>query len=375
MKIYFVVLLSILAFISCDRTIDPDIDPNIDPNVDTIEIVEELYFPPINDNEWETEDMDSLGWHSENVDELYDFLEENNTRAFIVLKDGKIVIEEYWGQTIVGVGSFTETSQWYWASAGKTITSSLVGIAQEEGALDITDPSSMYLGEGWTSMESEKENLITVRDQLSMTTGVDYTMGNTECTEPECLNYKADAGNQWFYHNATYTLLDGVIEGATGSTLQEYTDEKISSVIGMNGEWIKLGSNNVYWSNAREMARFGLLIMNEGKWEETEVIADKTYYDQMINTSQDLNPAYGYLWWLNGKNTIIYPTSPQIFNTKLAPQAPDDLIAALGKDGQFVDVLPSHNIVVIRMGQAPDESLVPTGFHDDMWGKIMDVIE
>lgn len=367
MKTYFILLLASVIFFSCDRNNDPDGEPS--------EVVDEIYFPPTNGDEWETQEMDSLGWNSENVDELYDFLEENNTRAFIVLKDGKIIMEEYWGQTILGVGTFDETSQWYWASAGKTITSSLVGIAQEEGALDITDPSSVYLGEGWTSMSTEQENQITVRDQLTMTTGVDYTMGNTDCTDPECLTYLADPGTQWFYHNATYTLLDGVIEGATGSTLQAYTDDKIGSVIGMDGEWIVLGSNNVYWSNAREMARFGLLIMNEGKWADTEVIADKTYYEQMVNTSQELNPAYGYLWWLNGKSSIVYPTLPQSFNVELAPQAPDELFAALGKNGQIVDIYPSENIVVIRMGEAPDESLVPTEFHDDMWGLIMDIIE
>ncbi len=367
MNQYKFFLLITIAFLSCDRTQDPDGNPS--------NTTEDIYFPSTNSDEWATTELDSLGWNEENVDDLYDYLEENGTRGFIVLKDGKIVMEEYWGKTILGVGDFNSGSQWYWASAGKTITASVVGIAQDEGLLDITEPSSTYLGEGWTSMEAEKEQLITVRDQLTMTTGVDYENVEVDCTDPECLIYKADAGTQWYYHNATYTLLDGVIEGASGKTLNEYTEEKLGSVIGMNGEFTKVGNNNVYWSTIREMARFGLLIMNEGKWDETEVIADKEYFNEMVNTSQDLNPAYGYLWWLNGKTSIIYPSFPTSVNVELTPQAPDEIFSAMGKNGQFLGVYPSENIVVIRMGEAPDESSVPIVFYDEIWGKLMDVIE
>ena len=142
----------------------------------------------------------------------------------------------------------------------------------------------------------------------------------------------------------------------------------------MNGEWINLNINNVYWSTARDMARFGLLIMNEGKWVDEQVIPSD-YYNEMVNTSQDLNPAYGYLWWLNGKSSIVLPDLPTSFEGALASQAPSEIFAGLGKNGQFVDIYPSENIVVIRMGEAPEESLVPTSFHNDMWGLIMDVIE
>ena len=54
--------------------------------------------------------------------------------------------------------------------------------------------------------------------------------------------------------------------------------------------------------------------------------------------------------------------------------APDDLFAAAGKNGQFLDVIPSENIVVVRMGEAPDGSLVPIQFHNEMWEKISDLI-
>jgi CubicO group peptidase (beta-lactamase class C family) len=220
----------------------------------------------------------------------------------------------------------------------------------------------------------EKEQLITVKNQLTMTTGLEYNVSDLDCTLPSCLTYKSDAGQQWFYHNAPYTLLEKVVENTTGIDYNEYTDQKIESVIGMRGQWVSQGYNNVYWSTARDMARFGLLVLNKGKWNQTNVLSDENYYSQMVNTSQNLNPSYGYLWWLNGKESIISPSLPNSFNTSLSENAPNDLFAGMGKNGQFVEIIPSKNFVVIRMGEAPDESLVPISFHNEMWEKIELVI-
>lgn len=333
-----------------------------------------LYFPPLNSDTWETKTPTELNWNTLNLTNLLSYLDQNNTRAFIVLMDGKIVVEEYFGNTILGTLPFDKNSQWYWASAGKTITATLVGIAQQEGHLNIENPVSDYLGNAWTSLTPEKEQLITVRNQLTMTTGLDYIGPNLDCTLPSCLTYKTDAGQQWFYHNAPYTLLEKVVENATALGYNEYTNQNIKSVIGMSGQWVSQGYNNVYWSSARDMARFGLLLLNKGKWDTTEVLSDIGFYNQMINSSQNLNPSYGYLWWLNGKESIIFPSLSNSFNTSLSSNAPDDLIAGIGKNGQFIEIVPSMNLVVIRMGEAPDESLVPISFHDEMWEKINLVI-
>lgn len=142
----------------------------------------------------------------------------------------------------------------------------------------------------------------------------------------------------------------------------------------MSGQWISSGYNNVYYSTARDMARFGLLILNKGKWDNTEVLSDETYYEQMVNSSQDLNPSYGYLWWLNGKSSLVLPSLSNAYNIPLSENAPSDLIAGIGKNGQFVEVIPSKNMVVVRMGEAPGDGLVPVIFHDEMWEKIMLVI-
>jgi CubicO group peptidase (beta-lactamase class C family) len=362
---YSILIVLILFVLGCNKDDDNIINPPVEST---------LYFPPLNSDEWESKSPSELGWDISDLDGLLTYLEDNNTRAFIVLKDGKIVIEEYFGNNILGTAPFDRNTQWYWASAGKTLTATLVGIAQQEGLLNINNTTSTYLGNGWTNLTSDKEDMITVKNQLTMTTGLEYNVSDLGCTLPSCLTYRADAGQQWFYHNAPYTLLEKVVENASGIDFNDYTNQKVESVIGMNGQWISQAYNNVYWSTARDMARFGLFILNKGKWSNTDVLSDAEYYEQMVNTTQSLNLSYGYLWWLNGKESIIFPGLPNSFDVPLSDNAPIDLFAGMGKNGQFVEVIPSKNLVVIRMGETPDGSLVPITFHNEMWEKINLVI-
>ncbi len=367
MRIAISIFLSIILLGSCVNNDDASEEEIVDA---------EMYFPPINSDTWETINIKSLGWQIGELNELYSYLEENETRAFIVLKNGRIVIEEYWGLNILNTAIYTKDTNWYWASAGKTIISFLIGVAQQEGDLDINNKTSDYLGEGWTSMDLEKENLITVYHQLSMSTGLEYQVDDTNCTEPSCLTYREDAGQQWFYHNAPYVLLRDVLTSATDIDYKTYSEQKLENKIGMRGSWLDWLANNpdLYWGTARDMARFGLLILNEGTWNGNQILTDKNYFTQMTTTSQDMNPSYGYLWWLNGKSSIIYPVLPQSFDWALSPNAPSDLYAGMGKNGQFVEVVPSQGLVIIRLGEAPDGSLVPIQFHNEMWERIRAVI-
>lgn len=324
----------------------------------------QLYFPPVTGTDWDTLSPQSLNWCPEKIDSLYAFLDTNNTKAFILLKNGKIVLEKYFG-------AHTQSSPWQWASAGKTITSFMTGIAQQEGYLSINDTSSDYLGQGWTSCTTPQEEQITIRHQLTMTSGLDDGVVDPYCTLSTCLQYEADAGTRWAYHNGPYTLLDSVIENAAGVTLNTYTTQKLKTPTGMTGLFVPVGYNNVFFSNARSMARFGLLILNRGNWNGNQLMTDTAYFNQMVNTSQQLNLSYGYLWWLNGKASFMVPGLQNVFNGSLCPNAPADMIAAMGKDGQFLNVVASDSIVWVRMGEAPDSTLpVPFLLNDKIWEYI-----
>lgn len=355
-------IAAVLLLISCKKPKEEPAPTPITP------VVPVMYFPPVGSTTWETTDPASLKWNTTELNNLYTYLVSKNTKAFIILKDGKLVAERYFG-------TFTADSIWYWASAGKTMTAMLVGIAQQEGLLNINNKTSQYLGNGWTILPQAKEDLITVRNQLTMTTGLENNVPDDDCTLPSCLQYKTDAGTRWFYHNAPYTLLDKVVENASGQTYNAYFQNKIRNRIGMNGLWIKTGFNNVYYSNARSMARFGLLMLNKGKWDGTAILADTNYFNAQVNTSQSLNLSYGYLTWLNGKATHMLPATSLVFNGSFAPNAPADMYAALGKNDQKIYVVPSQRLVVIRMGEsAGNVQLAVSSFDNELWGKLKAVI-
>lgn len=335
--------------------------------ITTFSSAQTIYFPPTTGNTWDTIAPQTLGYCQPKIDSLYNFLEQNNSKAFILMKDGKIVLEKYFG-------THTPTTLWQWASAGKTITSFMTGIAQQEGYLSITDTTSNYLGQGWTNCTPQQEEKITIWNQLTMTSGLDDGVPDHYCTLDTCLNYLADAGTRWAYHNGPYTLLDGVIENATGQTLNSYTTQKLKIPTGMTGTFYQVGYNNVFFSNARSMARFGSLILNKGNWNGNQIMTDTAYFNDMVNTSQNLNKAYGYLWWLNGKQSFMVPTLQTVFPGFMSQNAPADMISAIGSGGQFLNVVPSQNLVWLRMGDEPGNSNVPFLLNDDIWEYVNDLV-
>ncbi len=327
-----------------------------------------IYFPPVNNNlPWDTLSPQSLGWCTDKIDSLYNFLQIEKSKAFIVLKDGKIVLEKYFG-------TFTKDSVWYWASAGKTITSFLVGKANEDGILKLSDSTSKFLGTGWTNAPPNKEGKITIRNQVTMTSGLDDGVPDDNCTIDTCLNYLADVGTRWAYHNGPYTLLEKVLENASGQNINVYTQQKLKTQTGITGSWFTIGYDNVYISKPRAMARFGILIQNKCKWNNTPMLSDTAYIRQMVNTSQQLNKSYGYLWWLNGKSSFMAPTSQIVFPGSYAPDAPPDMYAAIGKNGQILSIAPSSGIIFVRMGDANNSNSVPFTFCSQIWKRLNAVI-
>ncbi|MBB1285350.1 serine hydrolase [Flavisolibacter sp. BT320] len=362
MKFFLLLTVATFALISCKKEADP------------VEANTSIYFPPTGSTEWATTTPESLDWNTANIPALYTYLEAEQTKAFLVLKDGKIVLEKYFGQNLQGTGPFTQNSFWYWASAGKTLTGFVVGKAQQEGFLNIGNKTSQYLGNGWTSLAPEKEALITVRHQLTMTTGLDDGTGDAGNTAPAALLYKADAGTRWAYHNAPYTLLQKVVATATGQSFASYFDSRLKNKIGLDGQWILNDNDNVYWSTPRSMARFGILVQAKGWWNGSDILGDAAYLNAAVTTSQNLNLSYGYLWWLNGKASAMLPQSQIVFPQSLCPAAPADMVSAMGKNGQLLSIVPSKGLIVVRMGHNTDGSYVPTVFQNGLWEKLNAVI-
>jgi CubicO group peptidase (beta-lactamase class C family) len=361
MKRIFILVLMLILLQSCSKEVPVENST--------------MYFPPSGSDAWESVTPASLGWNTSEIPALLDLLETNRTRAFILLKDGKIVMEEYFGNNLAGTLPFDKNTFWYWASAGKTLTAFTVGKAMEDRFLDITDKTSDFLGEGWTSLTSEKESLITVRHQLTMTTGLDDGVTDNHSFLPQDLIYKRDAGTRWAYHNGPYTLLESVVTNATAMDFDAYFSSTLRNKIGMDGSWIWTGNDHVYYSTARSMARFGLLMLNNGKWADEAIMTNSVYFNEMINTSQNLNKSYGYLFWLNGKESFMLPESQLVIPGSVSPNGPPDMYSGIGKNGQYVSIIPSEKMVLIRMGEDPSSVPVPFLFLDDIWEQLNLIIK
>jgi CubicO group peptidase (beta-lactamase class C family) len=326
---------------------------------------EQMYFPPIGSDVWEAKTIASLGWNQSQVQPLLDYLELKHTKGFIVLHNGRIVMENYFN-------GHSAAEPWYWASAGKTLTATVTGIAEQEGYLNVNNKVSDYLGTGWTNIPLAKENLIKNKHLLTMTSGLNDALGDDVSSAN--LQYVADAGTRWAYHNV-YVKLQDVVAASTGQTWSNYFNTKLRDKIGMTGgAWVNSGGLSVYWSTTRNMTRFGLLALNKGKWEGNQIVP-QNYMENATSTSQNINLAYGYLWWLNGKTSYHLPQTQLQFNGTLIPSAPTDMYCALGKNDQKIYVVPSKKLVVIRMGDAADGvNFALSDFDETLWEKISAVI-
>jgi CubicO group peptidase (beta-lactamase class C family) len=267
-------------------------------------------------------------------------------------------------------GTFTVDSIHYWASAGKSLTATLTGIAQQKKLININDSVSKYLGQGWTSAPTEKEGMIKLRHLITMTSGLDESPKlpcDNEDTARSCLTYKVDAGTRWAYHTGPYRKMQAVLSKVGGQSFTLFTNSVLGSRIGMTGLWY----DGVFYSKARSMARFGLFVVNKGIWANDTILSDTNYLHDMSNTSQNFNLSYGYLWWLNGKASFMAPSSQIVFNAPLFSNAPADMFAALGKNDQKIYVVPSQKMVVVRVGaSAYDMAAAFSPFDNELWAYI-----
>ena len=356
MRKFIISILAIFLFSGCKKSSN-DIIPVPAP----IPSPESYYYPPLTSSDWQTKTAVSVGWNEAKLQEAFNYAGTKNTYGLIVLQHGKIIKEQYWN-------GWTANTPYFIASAGKSVVALLSGIAQKDGIININSKTSQYLGMGWTTLSPAKENLIMLRHNLSMTTGLDDNVPDQDCLTPSCLLYKTDAGTRWAYHNAPYRLMQNVLANASGINFNAYAKQKLFDKIGMpNSYWL----NYIMHCTTREAARFGSLILKRGKWAGTDILADENYFNAMTNTSQNMNLSYGYLWWLNGKASRMVPGLQFIFNSPMIPEAPADMIMALGKDDKKIYVIPSLDAVVVRLGDAANVPAPgPSAFDSELWAKL-----
>jgi len=305
------------------------------------------YYPPVSGDTWATESATKLGWDERELDELITYVRDSNATAFIILHRGKIVVEEYWQDWDIH-------SENHIFSVQKSINSLLIGIAQEKGYLKIDDRVSEHLGSRWSKAPAEKEDLITIKHLLTMSSG----LTGEGIPAHRDLRYEYDAGTFWRYNTSSYIQLLRILEKATGvgfGRVNEFAEKVLYSRIGMeDSHWGAVQMT----ASARDMTRFGLLILSDGCWNSEYIIGDKDYLKDSL-TPLELYPQYGYLWWLNANRSLVHT-------------APEDLVVAVGKWDKYIAIVPSLDLVVVRHGG--EASSDPLSFVLELWGRIMKVL-
>jgi CubicO group peptidase (beta-lactamase class C family) len=307
-------------------------------------------------DEWAITDPSDVDVDQANLDALDDYLEGTGSNCMAVVKDGHLIDEHYWND-------FDATTEQEIFSASKSYTSTLVGIAQDQGHLDITQPASDFITE-WQGTDSED---VTIQNLLSNNSGrywdfeTDYltmAVGSPDRTEfAISLDQQFDPGTEWEYNNSAIQTLEAVIERSTGQDMEDFAKENLFGPLGMNSTISRDQAGNPaafmgVQSNCLDMARFGYLFLQEGNWDGTQVVS-ADWVAEASAASQELNTGYGYLWWRNTDEGYLFPgggAGEGVF----WPGAPLDAYAALGLGDQIVLILPSQNMVVTRIGPFKD---------------------
>ncbi|HET6953858.1 MAG TPA: serine hydrolase [Acidimicrobiales bacterium] len=311
--------------------------------------------------EWERADAAEAGFDEAKLDEIAVAAEQAGSNCLVVVHEGRIVDEHYWRGT-------TATSTQEVFSATKSYASTLVGIAQAEGHLSVDDPAAAYI-DAWAGTPSAE---VTIENLLSNDSGRRYDAAIDYGQLPFAadmdalaigLDQQAPPGTTWAYNNSAIQTLDTVIREATGTDTAAYAADKLFAPLGMAHSTMTkdaAGNTKVFMglqSSCEDMARFGYLFLRDGNWDGTEVVPPEWVEAATGDSSQDLNSAYGYLWWLNRPGRVLDParaTTAQAGgdadDAQLVPGAPDDMYFALGLGDQIIAVDPGSETVVVRLG-------------------------
>jgi CubicO group peptidase (beta-lactamase class C family) len=307
------------------------------------------------------------GWNQAALESALAYAQGQHSSAVVVVDHGRVIAERYWSVDADAGSPYTYV---LWgqtedgapiedvASIQKSVVSVLVGIAADQGLVDLEAPVSTYLTAGWSKATREEESAITIRHLMSMTSGLS-----------PALEYQAPAGSVWLYNTRAYSRLVDVLEAVTGDDIGRLTKRWLTDPIGMTDtEWRRaswvtpdMDANPIrLYTTARDLVRLGELMLAGGVWQSQRLLPE-SYVEAAVTPSQSLNSAYGLLWWLNGwplrygVDASGHTVSAPGYAVPV-PAAPGDMYAASGGLGRKLYVVPSLGLVVVRLGDAPGEA-------------------
>lgn len=307
------------------------------------------------------------------------YMAANDATGLLVLKNGERVVERY-------TRGNTEHTLWASRSMGKSITSTLVGMAVKDGFIKSADhPVSRYVSELTGTLYEH----VTLRQCLQMVSGVPYTEDYLDPTSDVFPLQACTVGNQAgcflqflvnlasrdngfitppgsvFNYSSADSVLNGlVLERATGVVPPAYIEEKLWRHFGMesNSYWNMEAEDGSaftasgYGATLRDYGRFGLFILNGGVLPDgTQTLPDTWLADAVSPSEASLQASqpYGFQWWLHEYGNVLStkagavdPSSPEL--PPIRPRGSETMFYALGSSGQTIAINPAENVVIVK---------------------------
>ncbi len=270
---------------------------------------------------------------------------KKNTRSILVIYKDQILLEKY----ADGFDKNTPLLGW---SMTKSITGTIYGILQKQGKVDVQNTTNI------PDWKNDNRKNITYNDLLHMNSGLEwdedyFTMSDVtkmlflESNMGEVQLKKQLTGNpdaSWNYSSGTANLLAGNLLRKQFKTYQEYLDfwyRELLDKIGMHSSLIETDMEGNYvgssygWANTRDWSKLGLLYLHRGNWNGEQII-DSTWVDYVSTPTNTSDGRYGAQFWLNAGGYY--------------PDVSRDVFSMNGFQGQRVFIIPSKEMVVVRMG-------------------------
>lgn len=283
------------------------------------------------------------------VDAAFDEIghREKETRSVLVVYKDHILAEKY-------EQGFDKESLMHGWSMTKSFASTMYGILEKKYGFDIHAKVDL---ERW---QGDKRKEISYHNLLQMNSGLEWDESYFSLSDITRMLYLSDDMGQvqldkpltgapnesWNYSSGTTNLLSGLLLRQQFNSHQEYLDfwyQELFDKIGMNSMVLEIDAAGNYisssysWGTSRDWARFGLLYLHEGNWNGEQII-DSSFVKYVSSPTPDSEGNYGAQFWLNSGSKF--------------PDAPLDLYYCSGFKGQFVFIIPSKELVIVRTGLA-----------------------
>ena len=351
------VLLVALAAAACGDAGDEPAEADGEPATTTTSRVDSAFPSP----EWPEVDPGEAGFDPASLDDAVAIAEATGSHCLAVTRHGELVGE--WA-----FGDFGPDDSMAWFSMTKSLMAVLVGMAQTDGLLDIDDAASDYL-ESWQDTESED---VTIRNLLANDSGrawspaidSDLVRAGDATAYAIGLGQDHEPGELWAYNQSAIQALEGILDAALAGTGRDpvgYAEERLIEPLGLSGDWATDSAGNLtgyigYTGTCDDALRLGHLALNLGEWDGEQLV-DADFMEQATRRpSQDLEQAYGLLWWRNTDGGWLDQDGVQQESGLAFPGEPIDSFSARGAGGQAAIVFPSDGVVIARLSPiVPDQ--------------------